>query len=38
VKEEKGGRRNIYFQNNNDKVGDRLYFNDLMRIIQPEEQ
>jgi hypothetical protein len=32
------GERNIYFQTNNDKVGDRIYFNDLLRTIQPEEQ
>ena len=38
VQEEKGDRRLIYFEVNNEKVADEKYFNDLMQTIQPVKQ
>lgn len=36
--EEKGNRRFIYYECNNEKCGDEEYFNELMKNIQPIKQ
>ena len=38
VQEEKGDRRIIYFEVNNEKAGDEEYFNELCKPIQPIKQ
>ena len=38
VQEEKGNRRFIYFATNNSKCGDKKYFDELCKPIQPNKQ
>ena len=38
VKEEKGGRRYIYYETDNSKCGDEEYFNNLCKPAQPIKQ
>ena len=38
VLEERGDRRIIYFETDNSRVGDKAYFDNLMKQIQPRKQ
>lgn len=38
IQEEKGNRRIIYFETNNEKCGDEKYFDELCKPFQPEQQ